>query len=207
MNDGLNLQDLVHRALPDHRVVSTSKPEPRLDAFNVLAIYRSADEARNAVLALAELEADDAAIGLTVLEPPGAVPTRPTGVDPEGVMRDIGPRTVEGAVIGAILGAAVIGLASALLASEIWIGGALGGALMGAAFGAVWGAFLRMGGGSAYRQTFVTASDEALSLVSLHTADRDEAQDGHARLAIQAVQTPMVLRLGDGVLRVDDSWT
>jgi hypothetical protein len=141
------------------------------------------------------------------MEPPDATPVRPEGADPEGVMSDIGPRTLKGAVIGAIGGAVVIGLATALLAPDIWIGGALGGALMGAAFGAVWGAFLRMGGGSAYRQTFVTASDDALSLVSLHTADREEAQHGHDRLAIQAINAPIVLRVSDGALRVDDSWT
>ena len=194
------MQDLVHQALPGHRIVSSSDPEPQLRTYNIVAIYRSADQARNAVLALESIEADDAAIGLTVVEPPDTPDVSAPGADPEGIMHDIVPRTLKGAVIGAVVGAVVIGLATALLASDIWIGGALGGALMGATFGALWGAFLRMGGSSAYRQTFVATSSGAVTMVSLHCQDRTEATEARSRLALEADSEPVVLQLEDGEL-------
>jgi hypothetical protein len=174
----LHMTDLVRHVEPGGRMISTSNPEPALRAYNVVARYRSADEARNAVLALESLEADDAAVGVTVVE----LPSWTVGVDdiPDadrdpGPIDELTPRMLRGAAIGLVVGAVLIGGITALIDSEIWVGAAIGGAIFGLVVGAIWGAFLRMGGSDAYRQTFVETSSPTLTIVSLHSDDRVEA--------------------------------
>lgn len=194
--------DLVHRAMPGHDIVSESTPHPRLRRYNVIAVYRDQDHARNGVLALEGLDNDDEAVGLTVVEPHG-VEVDEQGSDPDGVFQDLTPRLVIGGVIGAVLGAVVIGVATWLLAPDIWIGGALGGVLMGSAFGSIWGVFARMGGSSAYRQSFVATSSRSRTIVSMHTNDEHEADEARERLALQADEDPIVIRLDDGELSAE----
>ena len=115
--------------------------------------------------------------------------------DPEGVTADIAPRTLKGAVIGAVIGAAIVGGAAALIAGgAAGLAAAAGGALFGGAIGAIWAAFVRMGGSDAYRQTFVEPSPSELVLVSLHTANSDTAERGRELLAANADRPPYILR-------------
>ena len=205
------MRDVAGIIEPSLKVVSVSKPEPTLQPLNIVAVYRSENDARNAVLALESIEADDAAVGMTVLDVTG----NPTledqrtpnddatirGLDPEGVTGDIGPRAVKGAIVGALVGAILIGGVAALWEGvDAAVAGALGGLLFGAAIGAVWGAFVRMGGSDAYRQSFVDPSTSQLMLVSLHTADSDAAERGRDLMATNADRSPYIVRCGpDGI--------
>ncbi|MET0910657.1 MAG: hypothetical protein ABWZ99_14415 [Ilumatobacteraceae bacterium] len=193
------MRDVVTLIEPSMSVVSISQPEPALLSLNVVAVYRDENDARNAVLALESIDADDLAVGLTVLGTSGARPsdddTAIRGLDPEGVTADIAPRAAKGAIIGAVVGAVVVGGAAALFAGgAAALGGALGGLLLGAVIGAVWGAFARMGGSDAYRQTFVEPSSDSCMLVSLHTADTEAAERGRQVLAANADRAPYVVR-------------
>jgi hypothetical protein len=200
-----DMRDVAGIIEPKMGVVSLSKPEPTLQSLNIVAVYRSEDDARNAVLALESIEDDDGAVGLTVLGnepiPSSRDDAEIRGLDPEGVMADIGPRTLKGAAIGAVVGAVLIGGVAALLAGgTAALAGALGGLLLGSAIGAVWGAFLRMGGSDAYRQTFVEPAATELMLVSLHTADTVAAERGRELMAANADRPPYIVRCdSDGI--------
>jgi hypothetical protein len=192
----LHMTDLVRHVEPSGRMISTSNPEPALRAYNVVARYRSADAARNAVLALESLEADDGAVGVTVVE----LPSWTAGVDEvsdadrdPGPIDEMTPRMLKGAAIGLVVGAVLVGGVTALIDSEIWVGAAIGGAIFGLVVGAIWGAFLRMGGSDAYRQTFVETTSPTLTIVSLHSNDRIEADEARRRLALEADEAPLVV--------------
>lgn len=181
--------ELAGLLAPDAIVTETSHPPPALDRWNVAVLLDDATVAREAVLALEAISADDAAVGFTVLSPPNAAaattearadavvePSGPSGVDREGVIGELAPRAFVGGLIGALVGAAVIGLAGWFVAEGVGaIAGAIGGALFGAPIGAIWGGFTRMGGSDAYRQTFVDPDDPSTFMVSLHTADPERA--------------------------------
>jgi hypothetical protein len=203
------MRDVAGIIEPAMAVVSMSQPEPALQSLNVVGVYTSENEARDAVLALESIEDDDRAVGLTVLSCDVADSEermthqdgRIRGADPEGVTADIFPRAIKGAIIGAVIGAAIVGGAAALIAG--WTAGlaaAAGGVLFGGAIGAIWAAFVRMGGSDAYRQTFVEPSSSELVLVSLHTANSDTAERGRELLAVNADRPPYILRSdSDGI--------
>ena len=190
----LHMTDLVRHVEPGGRMISTSNPEPALRAYNVVARYRSADAARNAVLALESLEADDGAVGVTVVELPSVGDDEHTDAarDP-GPIDELTPRMLKGAAIGLVVGAVLVGGITAVIDSGIWIGAAIGGAIFGLVVGAIWGAFLRMGGSDAYRQTFVETTSPTLTIVSLHSDDRVEADEARRRLALEADEAPVVV--------------
>ena len=201
------MRDLAGLIEPTLNVVSISKPEPSLLSLNIVAVYRSEDDARNAVLALESVEADDGAVGLTVLDshPPRTTVREPEirGLDPEGVAADIVPRTLKGAIVGALVGAIAIGGVAALtVGGTAAVAGALGGLLLGAAIGAIWGAFARMGGSDAYRQSFVDTSADSVLLVSLHTANSVTADRGRELLAMNADREPYIARCDDHGIRL-----
>jgi hypothetical protein len=95
------------------------------------------------------------------------------------------PRLVLGSLIGALVGAVVVGGLTWLVAEDAGIvpGAALGGAAMFATFGAVWATFTRLGGSDAYRQTFVEPHVDELAIVTLHTDDPEVADRGFERLS------------------------
>jgi len=68
--------------------------------------------------------------------------------------------------------------------------------------GAMWGAFIRMGGSDAYRQTFVETSSPTLTIVSLHSDDRAEADEARRRLALEAETEPVVVEQTDETLSI-----
>jgi len=205
------MRDIAGLIEPSMAVVSLSKPEPALQSLNIVAVYGSENDARNAVLALESIEADDRAVGLTVLSADVAetaermdqTDARIRGLDPEGVAADIAPRALKGALIGAVIGAVIVGGAAALMAGgTAALAGVLGGVLLGGAIGAIWGAFARMGGSDAYRQTFVEPSPAELMLVSLHTGDSIIAERGRELLAANADRPPYIVRSDSDGLRL-----
>ncbi len=186
-------------------MISTSNPEPALRTYNVVARYRSADAARNAVLALESLEADDGAVGVTVVELPASPVGEERGADTErdpGPIEELTPRMLKGGAIGLVVGAVLIGGVTAVIDSSIWIGAAIGGAIFGLVVGAIWGAFMRMGGSDAYRQTFVETSSPTLTIVSLHSDDRAEADEARRRLGLEADTPPLVVEQTDDTLSI-----
>lgn len=194
-----DMRDVAELIEPSLKVVSISQPEPALLSLNVIGVYRAENDARNAVLALESIEADDLAVGLTVLGPESDRPARDDteirGLDPEGVTADIAPRALKGGLIGAVVGAVLVGGVAAIFAGgAAALGGALGGLLFGGVIGAVWGAFARMGGSDAYRQTFVEPAREEVMLVSLHTADSSTAERARALLSANADRAPYLVR-------------
>ena len=59
-----------------------------------------------------------------------------------------------------------------------------------------------MGGSDAYRQTFVESSSPTLTIVSLHSDDRVEADEARRRLALEAEDTPLVVEQTDDTLSI-----
>jgi hypothetical protein len=175
------LADLARAVVPDRRIASISNPEPALRRYNVLAVAPSVEVARRAVVDLERVDDRDDAVGLVVF---GDDQQAPTGqVDPEHVTGALFPRILLGGLIGAVVGAIVIGGGAFLFGAEgASIGAALGGAAMFAVFGAVWATFARMGGSDAYRQTFVDAGGSDVSIVSLHTDDANAVDQVRSRL-------------------------
>jgi hypothetical protein len=178
------LTSLASEWAPHLRVVSVSNPEPHLERLNVVATTSDAAAARAAVLDLEAEEIDDARVGLVVLGTPSDA-AHPEGVDPEGVGRTIAPRIVAGGAIGAVIGAgAGAGIAAAAGAqTSIVVAAAFGGAALLGVPGAIWATFPRLGGSDAYRQSFVGDDVDAMSIVSLHTDDEQEAERALVRLA------------------------
>ena len=188
-----SLNDVARRLAPHLRIISASRPTPVLRDHNVLALADDPEEARRAVIALESVEYADEQFGTVVM---GAVPGTPERlevddagdlsgrVDPEGVGRQIVPRVLLGAFVGAVLGAIVVGGAALLFGASGWevVGAAVAGAMLISVFGAIWFAFARLGGSDAYRQTFVDRAASDLSIVSLHTDDAAEAGAARSRL-------------------------
>jgi len=183
----MTLREFAEREFTGLDVVSVSQPEPILLERNVMAVTDDVDQARAAVVALEDLEIDDARLGLVLLEPPhawGAAWHEPGNADPEGATRLAAVRAAIGAVIGAVLGGALIGLiAAAMGGGSTGLAGALVGAVAGAVLGAIICVFAGLGGSTAYADTFVDSKDSHVCLVSLHTNDRDEAKAARKRLS------------------------
>ena len=203
MGSDLGVRHLASLMAPDAQIVSASNPEPALRRYNVVAIFDDEEASRDAVLRLEKLENDDAAVGLVAL---GHESRRP-GVQPEDteISGDALGRARNGGLIGAAIGAVIIGLASLAFGdSGVAIGAAAGGALFGAFIGAVWGAFVKFGGSDAYRQSYVE-NEGGVTLVSLHTADRDEAATARDTLAETSLSRPMLFHRDGERVWSDDS--
>ena len=180
----LTLGEFVRRELPHLHIASISQPEPELARHNIVAATQDIDAARKAVLQLEALEADDAKLGFVVLSAGGAPDRVAGGADPERVTRTVATRTLVGGAIGALVGALLLGGATALFADGTTaLVAALGGAFIGGVFGAIWVVFARMGGSDAYRQSFVAPELTDVCIVSLHTDDAREAVEGKRQLA------------------------
>src|SRR4051794_20092907 len=106
----LHMTDLVRHVEPEGRMISTSNPEPTLRTYNVVGRYRSADAARNAVLALESLNDDDGAVGVTVIEMSADAGSAAGEAGLEaGAIEEMTPRVLKGAAIGLVVGAVLIG--------------------------------------------------------------------------------------------------
>jgi hypothetical protein len=201
---GHSITDVARQLAPHLRIISASRPAPVLLDHNVLALADDAEVGRRAVLALEGIEHADDQLGTVVM---GTVTDEAAGesvadngrVDPEGVGRQVFPRVALGGLIGAILGAIVIGGGAFLLGAEGWevAGAAAAGAMLLSVFGAMWLTFAGFGGSDAYRQTFVDDAASELTIVSVHTDDPDEAEAARSRLAaIDDVRILSVDRFG-----------
>jgi hypothetical protein len=159
---------------------------------NILAIAHDAGSARRAVLALEAIEPADDQLGTVVMGTVADGSADGEGlnddngrVDPEGVGMQVLPRVLLGGLIGAAIGAVVVGGGALVLGASGWqlVGAAAAGALMLSVFGAMWLTFAGFGGSDAYRQTFVDAATSELTIVSVHTDDHDEAAAALQRLS------------------------
>ncbi len=159
----MTLREFAEQEFRGLDIVSVSQPEPVLLDRNVMAVTDDVEQARQAVLALEEIENDDSRLGLVVLEPPHRWgPDWNEGkADPEGATRPV-TRAPMGAAAGAIIGALVIGLLSAVLGDGVTgMVGMVVGAIAGAVLGAIIAVFAGMGGSEAFRGTFVGAKRDA----------------------------------------------
>jgi hypothetical protein len=193
------LNDVARQLAPHLRIISSSQPAPPLRSHNVIALAETAELGRRAVLALEPVEPDDEHLGTVVMgtTAPDSTVSQP-GPDPEGVARQLAPRIVAGALLGAIVGSVVIGAGAFLVGArggEV-VGAAVAGAMLVSVFGVVWLTFAGMGGSDAYRQTFVDDHATYLTLVSVHTDDPDEAAAAHDRLRKTKLRVIDVDRFG-----------
>jgi hypothetical protein len=183
----MTLREFAEREFTGLDIVSVSQPEPVLLERNFVGVTDDVEKARAAVVALEDLEIDDARLGLVVLESPhawGADWHEPGHADPEGATRVAAVRAAIGAVIGAVIGGALIGaIAAAMGGGSTGLAGAVVGAVAGAVLGAIVCVFAGLGGSTAYSDTFVEGKENHLCLVSLHTNDRDEAKAARKRLS------------------------
>jgi hypothetical protein len=188
---GHSLNDVARQLAPHLRIISASRPTPLLRDHNILAVAHDTESARRAVLALEAVEPADDQLGTVVM---GAVPGAADRaaadddngrVDPEGVGRQVIPRVLLGGLIGAVVGAIVVGGGALVLGATGWelVGAAAAGAMLLSVFGAIWFAFAGFGGSDAYRQTFVDEAATELTIVSVHTDDPQEAAVARQRLA------------------------
>jgi hypothetical protein len=204
---GHSLTELARQLAPHLRIISASRPAPVLRDHNVLAMSGDADVGRRAVLALESIEHADDQLGTVVM---GAITDEVDDdsaedngrVDPEGVGRQVVPRVLLGGLLGAIVGAILVGGGAFLLGAEGWevAGAAAAGAMLLSVFGAIWLTFAGLGGSDAYRQTFVDDAATELTIVSVHTDDPDEAEAARSRLTgINDVKVMTVDRFGQVV--------
>lgn len=180
------LEELAVSAVPHLEVVSVSQPTPVLRSNNLLILTTSEDVGRRAVLELESGEDDDAHIGTVVMSTPGARPiTTDEAVDPEHVTGMVARRSLGGGLIGAIVGAAVIGVATWIFTGSPGTAAAVavGGAIFGFIIAGTWSTFGRLGGSDAYRQTFVPPEIADLVIVSLHSSAPRLVDDARERLA------------------------
>ena len=196
-----SLNDVARQLAPHLSIISASRPAPLLRDHNVLAIARDSGAARRAVLALEAIEPADDQLGTVVMgsaprdagsEPPDDTNGR---VDPEGVGRQVIPRVLTGGLIGALVGAIVVGGGALVLGATGWevVGAAAAGAMLLSVFGAIWLTFAGLGGSDAYRQTFVDEATNELTIVSVHSDDPGEAVAARERLSGDAELTVLVV--------------
>jgi hypothetical protein len=183
-----SLNDVARRLAPHLRIVSASRPTPLLRDHNVLALTSDSGTGRQLVLSLESIEHADELLGTVVMSATGSTePVIEDGnghVDPEGVSRQIVPRVLLGGLVGAIIGALVVGGGALIFGASGWqlVGAAAAGAILMSVFGAMWLTFAGLGGSDAYRQTFVDSAASDLTIVSVHTDDPAEASAARSRL-------------------------
>jgi len=180
-NRSITLERLAREHLPPDLPVEVDPSARRpFGAYNVVASFPSAEEARAALRGAESAGADPQ--GLSLLLVGGRRARAPeggnaVGPDPEGVAGYTVRRVVPGAIIGAIVGAIIVALAAGLLGSfepaEL-IGGGIGGALLGAAVGGMVGAFSGFDDSDAWRSTFTDLRDE-LALAAVRAESRSDA--------------------------------
>lgn len=188
---------VISRLVPHLHVLAQSKPVPGLRRRNILFFTRHREAAQDAIVTLEEMHFDDDRLGAVVL---GRGQSGP-GVDAEGVRRHLAPRIVIGALLGAVVGAIVIGGGAVLFGASrgIALGGAGAGALVAGLFGAMWAAFSGPAGTEAGPQTFVDDSPAELAVVSAHTDVESDADAAKGYLTGQDGTVVMVDEFGDDV--------
>lgn len=173
---------------PHLSVVATSAPEAELRAHNLVVMTPDEEEARRAVVALEEAEDDRSAISLVVMSQtpePVAQAATTEEVDPEHVAGYVARRSLAGGVVGAILGAVILGGIVAFI-TDGWapiIAAALAGLLFFSVYGAIVRTFSGMGGSSSYRASFVAPEVADVVLVGYLTDDGDRVHEATERLS------------------------
>lgn len=187
------LREWAQGLAPRLDVVSASVPEPHLAPGDTLAIFHSADVARELVLSWERIEPADESVGYVALGVSAEQRARDgaeVGADPEGVASHAMGRVWRGAVPGAVVGAAAVGVTVGVATGNAWatIGAALGGAAFGGVAGAMFGVVKGTGWGEAYKHAFVDPEATDLVVASFHSNDpsRVDAAEQAARSAGEA---------------------
>lgn len=201
----VHIAEVARRFAPHLHVVAIAQPEPVLRELNVVTMVPGTEDARDSVLSLEAIEADDAAIGVVVMgtEP---VVEDPQTVDPDGIVASGAPRIMMGGLVAAAVGAILVGgLAAVLSDGPGVIGAVLAGAALFGPFGAIWAVFGRLGD-SADREALVEPQAADVTVVSYHTDDDDEADAGFERLRAHGHRNVVILDAsGAHVLRRNDA--
>ena len=178
------LEDLARQAAPHLHVVSVSNPDPVFRRLNLVAVTSSEEDAREAVVALSAETDDDAGIGVVVMSADPDRAADHAAVDPEHVTGFVGRRIAIGGLVGAVVGALVIGGAVAIITQSLvaTIAAVVGGALFGFQIGGIYFPFAGMGGGDAYRQTFVAPELVDAAFVAFHTDSEEPLARARSRL-------------------------
>lgn len=167
-------------------IKTTSEPEPVLHDHNLIAVGPSADRIREVVLAWERIEALDTRVGFTAF---GSEPTATSNrtvadgedeFDPSHELGHAGQSVRSGFGIGAVVGAIVITLITAIFVgwSPVLIGAAIGGAAFGGVAGGVINFTAKTGWGAAYQDSFVDERDTDIAVASLHSPDRAAIEAG-----------------------------
>ena len=178
------LEDLARQAAPHLHIVSVSNPDPVFRRLNLVAVTSGEDVAREAVVALSADTDDDADIGVVVMSADPDRAAGPATADPEHVTGFAARRIAIGGLVGAAIGALVIGGAVAIVTQSLapTIPAIIGGALFGFFIGGTYFPFAGMGGGDAYRQTFVAPELVDVALVAFHTDSEEDLERARSRL-------------------------
>jgi hypothetical protein len=187
------IEDLAHRLLPGAPIGDTAAADSVLRRHNVVGVFNDVGTARDAIARLEGLAGDGAHIQFVGFE----VSTRddravPGEVDPEGVTAMAGRRIALGAVIGALVGAIVIGGLAYIVTGEAGaaVGSGIGAGMILGVIGALLANFTKYGAGDAWRQTFQPVPPP-VSLVAVLTDDPEvvapaaEALHDHGALSVE----------------------
>ncbi len=165
-------------------------------AHNVVAVYRTADEARQAVNALSRAGVD--ALHVELIDRESSLSSGSTARADEELTGQVGRRAAIGAVIGAVAGI-IVGLVIHLIVRGNVVPEIVGG-LVGLVIGGVLGAFY--GGASALSPRGPNFSDIQVDrdAVAVHADDRDLVE--RAVAALTPTSPELLARFGaDGQLR------
>ncbi|HSM64783.1 MAG TPA: hypothetical protein VK860_00615 [Ilumatobacteraceae bacterium] len=168
----IHVSDWVRRHRPHLEQLVNPEPDPVLLEDNLVAFAPDPATGRDVALAFERIRTDHSEIGTVVLGSTADV--QPPSADAEHVTGDAARKALIGAVIGAVVFAAIIGLLTWALfgGAPAVLGGVIGGALFGAGSVAMWGYVISTGQSPAYRESFVDPDAVQIVAVSVHADDR-----------------------------------
>lgn len=183
-DDSITLIEWAHRQAPRLTEVTNSNPNATLLSHNLVAITEDLEAARVIALDFERTTASDADTTMLVLgHPVDREETHKT--DPEGVTGHAARRTLLGGVPGAVVFAAVLGIAVWFITGNaaITAGAALGGAIFGFYVTGVWSYVIGTGQSPAYQDGFIDPAAADVIMVALHVDDRELIDEARRSVA------------------------
>ena len=173
-DESLTLTEWARRQAPRLSEVSNSNPNATLQRHNLVAITNDIEAARVVALDFERTTANDTDTTMLVLG--HAVDREATHkTDPEGVTGHAARRTLLGGIPGAVVFAAILGIAVLFITGNaaITAGAALGGAIFGFYVTGVWSYVIGTGQSEAYQDGFIDPEAADAIVVALHVDDRE----------------------------------
>ena len=183
---------------------STQAELPPFATYNAVAIFDTAEAAREALLSLERAGIDGSQLSfLGVDSDEQSLDERSAELDRQQTSF-VARGTAKGGSLGSVGGAAVGGAIMLIpgigpIVGAGVLGAALGGGFFGGVLGGIWGGFNRMGASAAWEETFHHI-ERGMALVGVHTDDRDELQRACALLPAEHLR----LFGRDGAVLADD---